>query len=56
VVGGKTGTTSIAKSCLILMTKNQEGETMISVVLGAETKDVLYETMSDLIVLSDDAT
>jgi D-alanyl-D-alanine carboxypeptidase (penicillin-binding protein 5/6) len=56
VVGGKTGTTSIAKSCLILMTKNQEGQTMISVVLGAETKDVLYQTMSDLIVLSDDAS
>lgn len=51
MVGGKTGTTSIAKSCLILMTKNQEGETVISVVLGAETKDVLYQTMSDLITL-----
>lgn len=49
VVGGKTGTTSIAKSCLILFTKNQEGETMISVVLGAESKDVLYQTMTDLI-------
>lgn len=49
LVGGKTGTTSVAKSCLILMTKNQEGEKMISVVLGAENKDILYHTMSDLI-------
>lgn len=51
MIGGKTGTTSIAKSCLILMTKNQEGETVISVALGAETKDILYQTMSDLITL-----
>ncbi|MCI5597542.1 MAG: serine hydrolase [Lachnospiraceae bacterium] len=49
VVGGKTGTTSIAKSCLILMTKNKEDETVISVVLGAENKDILYQTMSELI-------
>lgn len=49
VVGGKTGTTSMAKSCLILLTKNEEGENMISVVLGAESKDVLYQTMTDLI-------
>ena len=49
VLGGKTGTTSVAKSCLILMTKNQQEETMISVVLGAENKDILYQTMSDLI-------
>lgn len=49
VVGGKTGTTSIAKSCLILLTKNEAGENMISVVLGAESKDVLYHTMTDLI-------
>ncbi len=51
IVGGKTGTTSIAKSCLILYTKNKQGETLISVVLGAETKSLLYQTMSDLIVM-----
>lgn len=51
IVGGKTGTTSIAKSCLILMTKNAKGETVISVALGAETKDILYDTMSDLITI-----
>jgi len=50
IVGGKTGTTSIAKSCLILYTKNKQDETIISVVLGAETKSLLYHTMSDLIV------
>lgn len=51
VVGGKTGTTSIAKSCLILYTKDRNKEPMISVVLGAETKDILYGTMSELICL-----
>lgn len=51
IVGGKTGTTSMAKSCLILYTKNKQDETIISVVLGAETKNLLYQTMSDLIVM-----
>lgn len=47
--GGKTGTTSIAKSCLILLTENEKGERFISVVLGAETKDDLYHSMSRLL-------
>ena len=51
IVGGKTGTTSVAKSCLILCTKDKNKEPMISVVLGAETKDILYGTMTDLICL-----
>ncbi len=51
IVGGKTGTTSVAKSCLILYTKNKQDQTLISVVLGAETKSLLYNTMSDLIVM-----
>ncbi|MCI6858744.1 MAG: serine hydrolase [Eubacterium sp.] len=47
--GGKTGTTSVAKSCLILMTKNKEGERFFSVVLGAKTKEALYASMSQLL-------
>ena len=47
--GGKTGTTSMAKSCLILMTKNKKGERFFSVVLGAETKDDLYSSMTQLL-------
>lgn len=47
--GGKTGTTSVAGSCLILMTENEKGERFFSVVLGSETKDNLYQTMSDLL-------
>ena len=51
IIGGKTGTTSIAKACLILYTQNKKDETLITVVLGAETKGLLYSTMSELIVL-----
>ena len=47
--GGKTGTTSMAKSCLILMTKNKKGERFFSVVLGAETKEALYSSMTRLL-------
>ena len=47
--GGKTGTTSVAGSCLILMTENEKGERFFSVVLGSKTKDNLYKAMSDLL-------
>ena len=47
--GGKTGTTSMAKSCLMLLTENAEGERFYSVVLGADTKDDLYRSMSRLL-------
>ena len=47
--GGKTGTTSMAKSCLILMTKNKKGERFFSVVLGSETKEALYSSMTRLL-------
>ncbi|MCI5945265.1 MAG: serine hydrolase [Eubacterium sp.] len=47
--GGKTGTTSMAKSCLILMTENDDGERFFSVVLGAKTKEDLYHSMTDLL-------
>ncbi len=47
--GGKTGTTSMAKSCLMVMTENQKGERFYSVVLGADTKDDLYRSMSRLL-------
>ncbi len=47
--GGKTGTTSAAGSCLILMTENEEGERFFSVVMGAETKEDLYDSMSRLL-------
>lgn len=47
--GGKTGTTSVAKSCLILMTENTKGERFFSVVLGAEDKPAMYRSMTRLL-------
>ena len=49
VYGGKTGTTSIAKSCLILMSEIEAGERFFSVVMGAETHDDLYRSMTELL-------
>lgn len=49
VLGGKTGTTKAAKSCLILYSKNKSGNPFITVILGAETRDLLYEDMSRLL-------
>lgn len=51
ILGGKTGTTSNAGSCLLLYTQNEEGEHFISIVLGADNKDNLYEEMSELLQL-----
>lgn len=47
--GGKTGTTSMAGSCLILMTENTAGEKFFSLVFGAKTKEDLYASMSQLL-------
>lgn len=47
--GGKTGTTSMAKSCLILMTENEAGERFFSVVMGAATHEDLYSSMTELL-------
>lgn len=49
MIGGKTGTTSEAGSCLIILTQNSKGNQYISVILNAETKDILYRTMSELL-------
>lgn len=49
IVGGKTGTTNAAGACLILLSKNAEGKEYVSVLLQEETKDNLYEDMSNLL-------
>jgi D-alanyl-D-alanine carboxypeptidase (penicillin-binding protein 5/6) len=49
MAGGKTGTTSLAGSCLILMTENENGDRFYSEVLGAKTKDQLYASMTRLL-------
>ncbi len=49
IVGGKTGTTDQAGNCLILLVKDDNGHSYITIVMGASTKSILYTDMSTLI-------
>lgn len=49
VIGGKTGTTNAARSCLVLLSKDTSGNPYISVILSAESRDVLYAEMTELL-------
>ena len=49
VLGGKTGTTSDAGNCLALLSQNAYGEPFVSIVMGASTKDLLYQQMNSLL-------
>lgn len=51
VVGGKTGTTNAAGSCLALFSKGKSGKTYVSVILKAEGSDILFQEMADLLSL-----
>ena len=49
VIGGKTGTTNEAGSCLILYSNISENP-YISIIMGADTKPILYKNMSNLLM------
>ncbi len=49
VIGGKTGTTKAAGSCLIIGSQDTEQHEYISVVLKAESRQSLYENMTNII-------
>lgn len=49
VIGGKTGTTKKAGSCLVLLSKNKEGHSFISVIFKSETGNTLFSQMSRLL-------
>ena len=49
VLGGKTGTTSIAGHCLALASQNAFGQKFISVIVGARNSDILYSDMNKLL-------
>lgn len=49
VIGGKTGTTAAAGHCLILYSRDTTGKTFISVIMNAESAEVLYEQMNMLL-------
>ncbi len=49
VLGGKTGTTSAAGHNLAIESQNAYGQPYISIVIGAQTTDLLYENMNVLL-------
>lgn len=49
ISGGKTGTLKAAGNCLILLANNTENCPFISIIMGAETKDLLYKDMTLLL-------
>ncbi len=49
VIGGKTGTTGLAGSCLVLYSEGKNTHKYISVILKAATGDDLFNQMNDLL-------
>ena len=49
IIGGKTGTLKAAGNCLILMAEDDSKAPYVSVVMGADTKDYLYQDMTALL-------
>ena len=49
VLGGKTGTTSAAGSCLAILSQNRYGEPFVSIVMKAVNKITLYSDMNKLL-------
>lgn len=49
VIGGKTGTTNAAGSCLVLLSENESGSPYISIVLKAGSRSILYTQMTDIL-------
>ena len=49
VVGGKTGTTLAAGSCLVLITKDRNSNPYIAVILKASDRGVLYDRMVQML-------
>lgn len=49
VIGGKTGTTTAARHCLVLLSKDTSGKPYISIILSAQSRDVLYAEMTELL-------
>lgn len=49
VVGGKTGTTSAAGSCLIIYARDNSGNPYISIILQSNDRTTMYTEMTDLL-------
>lgn len=53
VIGGKTGNTSKAGSCLALLCKKEDNTEYIAVVMKAKGSDMLYSQMTELLSLTE---
>ncbi len=51
VTGGKTGTTMLAGSNLILLSKDSSGNSYISIVMRAQNADIMYEKTNKMLEL-----
>ena len=49
ILGGKTGTTFDAGKCLILLSQNKVGNQQISIVLKADSKEILFHYMRKML-------
>lgn len=49
VIGGKTGTTTAAGSCLILLSRSSDGTPYISIIMKDSSGDQLYTDMTNLL-------
>ena len=49
VLGGKTGTTNAAGHCLVLVSRDTQGNPYISVIMRSESRDDLYGAMTELL-------
>ncbi len=48
-VGGKTGTTMAAKSCLVELFEDQQGTRYVAVILGCDERAILYQEMQSFL-------
>lgn len=49
VLGGKTGTTDAAGNCLAILCQDAYGTPYVSIVMGASSKELLYQEMNQLL-------
>ncbi len=55
VYGGKTGVTLSAGNCLVIYSEDSEGNGFITEIFKAETKEVLYNEMNELLKICENA-
>ena len=49
ILGGKTGTTGAAGYCLVLLSLNEDGDKIISIVYNADCRSNLYLLMNEIL-------